>query len=118
MFVVFVVAREQLIRVAGSRSLADMIFRGDDRLEIHVCAVTTRQELHDLLFEAFQFPDYYGSNWDAFDECIRDVQVPSVIQIKHMNMLRSRLPKEADLLSDCLRRFALDHEPQITVHFS
>lgn len=29
-------------------------------------------EIHSLLAEALEFPDYYGKNWDAFDECIND----------------------------------------------
>ena len=29
-------------------------------------------EIHSLLASALEFPDYYGKNWDAFDECIND----------------------------------------------
>jgi hypothetical protein len=29
-------------------------------------------EIHSLLASALCFPDYYGKNWDAFDECIND----------------------------------------------
>ena len=95
-----------------------MYQRGNDNLVINVGSAKTSKELHDLLFEAFQFPDYYGSNWDAFDECIRDVPVPSSIQIIHFDVLQSRLPSEADLLSDCLQYFARNHEPKIKVRIS
>jgi ribonuclease inhibitor len=95
-----------------------MYRRGDDRLEIDVGTVTTRHELHDMLFQAFRFPDYYGGNWDAFDECIRDVPVPSMIQVTRFGMLRSRLPREAELMSQCLTEFAASHEPKITVQIS
>ena len=95
-----------------------MYRRGDDSLEIDVGNANTPQELHDLLFEAFQFPDYYGSNWDAFDECICDVVVPRVIQITHFETLRSRLPGEAKLMSDCLEHFVQSHEPKITVRIN
>jgi ribonuclease inhibitor len=95
-----------------------MFRREDDSLEIDVGTAKTPQQLHDLLSEAFQFPDYYGSNWDAFDECIRDIAVPSIIQISHFEMLRPRLPKEAELMSDCLEDFAQSHEPKITVRIS
>jgi RNAse (barnase) inhibitor barstar len=49
-----------------------MHHRTPDVLKIDVGSVTTREELHSLIAEAFGFPDYYGRNWDAFDECIRD----------------------------------------------
>ena len=95
-----------------------MYRRGENSLEIDVGTTKTRQDLHDLLFEALRFPDYYGSNWDAFDECIRDVPVPSVIQITHFEELRLRLPREAELMSRCLQEFAQGHEPTITVQIS
>jgi RNAse (barnase) inhibitor barstar len=95
-----------------------MYRRGDDRLEIDVGTAKTPEELHDLLFEAFQFPDYYGNNWDAFDECIRDVQVPSVVRITSFEKLRALLPREAKLLADCLHYFVENHEPKITVEIS
>lgn len=95
-----------------------MYRRGDDSLEIDVGAAQTRQELHRLLFEAFRFPEYYGMNWDAFDECIRDVSVPCVVRITHLEALRSRLPREAELFVLCLEDFAQSHEPRITVQIS
>ncbi len=95
-----------------------MYRRRDDSMEIDVGTVTTRQQLHDLLFQAFRFPDYYGSNWDAFDECIRDVPVPSVIQVRHFEVLRSRLPREAELMSGCLSDFTMSREPKVTVEIS
>jgi len=42
-----------------------MYRRRDGSLEIDVGTVKTPEELHNLLFEAFWFPDYYGKNWDA-----------------------------------------------------
>jgi len=96
-------------------ALVDMYLRGDHRLEIDVGTAQTCQELHDLLFEAFQFPDYYGRKWDAFEECIRDVAVPSVVQITNFEVLRSHLPTEAELMSGCLEDFVRCHEPKITL---
>lgn len=33
----------------------------------------TESALHDEVGAALQFPDYYGENWNAFDECIKDL---------------------------------------------
>jgi RNAse (barnase) inhibitor barstar len=34
---------------------------------------STYQALHNEVAAALQFPNYYGENWDAMDECITDL---------------------------------------------
>ena len=88
--------------------------RTPDALKIDVGSVATGQELHDLLFEAFRFPDYYGSNWNAFDECIRDVELPPHVEITGLEALRVRLPWEAEWLHRCVTEFAEERRHDIT----
>lgn len=41
---------------------------------MHVPAcVTTRDQLFDILVERLNFPSYFGRNWDALSECLRDL---------------------------------------------
>jgi hypothetical protein len=35
--------------------------------------VTTKGLLFELYSKSLKFPDYFGSNWDAFEECINDL---------------------------------------------
>lgn len=35
--------------------------------------ITTTEVLFDELAQRLQFPDYFGANWDALWECIRDL---------------------------------------------
>jgi len=35
--------------------------------------ITTKQELLSLFRICLRFPDYFGHNWDAFQECIHDL---------------------------------------------
>jgi RNAse (barnase) inhibitor barstar len=87
-------------------------------MKIDVSTPTTAEELHTLLAKEFRFPDYYGQNWDAFDECSRDVRVPETIEISGIDQLRTRLPREAKLLCQCLSSFAEEtHDPKITIYF-
>ena len=30
-------------------------------------------EMHAVIWHAFEFPDYYGCNWSAFWDCLKDM---------------------------------------------
>jgi RNAse (barnase) inhibitor barstar len=75
------------------------------QLIIDVGSVKSRDELHTLLAEKLNFPDYYGMNWDAFDECIRDFPPLGAIRITGISNLENALPREAALLRNCLGTF-------------
>jgi RNAse (barnase) inhibitor barstar len=74
-------------------------------LEIDVSAVRSGEALHALLSRAFEFPDYYGANWDAFNDCISSVPPPDVIRISGLESMRFRLPRDTKLFIECLRYF-------------
>ncbi|MFH1197588.1 MAG: barstar family protein [bacterium] len=42
-------------------------------IEIDINNVTSTRELFSVFIEKMKFPNYFGFNWDAFDECIRDL---------------------------------------------
>ena len=86
-----------------------------ETLNVDVGTVSTPQELHSLIAEAFHFPDYYGQNWDAFDECIRDVELPLRIEIVGLEGLRVRLPREAELFQRCVIAFIEESAHDITI---
>ena len=75
---------------------------GATRYCLDFSAITSIGALHESLFKAFSFPDYYGNNWDAFNECIAEIPMPAVIDVSGLFALRSRLPKDASLLMNCL----------------
>jgi len=88
-------------------------------MKVDVSAVRNSEELHDLLAKTFGFPAYYGKNWDAFNECIaEDARVSSVVEVSGIDQLRSRLPRDADLLRRSLTNFAEEsRDPKVTVDF-
>ena len=85
-------------------------------LELDLSNVDAPDSLHSLLASRFAFPDYYGGNWDAFDECARDVSLPDVISVTGLARLSRVLPREAWLLRACLRD--LEKEGRITCRWS
>src|SRR4051794_5039285 len=40
--------------------------------------LNTKEELLSSMARALSFPDYFGENWDAFNECINDLSWLSV----------------------------------------
>lgn len=43
------------------------------RVQLDGRQMTTRQQAHLELHDAFGFPDWCGTNWDAFNDCFGDV---------------------------------------------
>jgi RNAse (barnase) inhibitor barstar len=35
-------------------------------------------QFHPIVAQMFQFPDYYGKNWDAFEDCMDDFLVTNL----------------------------------------
>lgn len=46
---------------------------GFEVLTIDGEAIESKEELLDTIAEGFGFPDWFGRNWDALEECLRDL---------------------------------------------
>jgi RNAse (barnase) inhibitor barstar len=57
------------------RALSDWIVQRDLKLaELDGSCITSKGELLDAVARSLRFPDYFGRNWDALDECLRDLE--------------------------------------------
>jgi len=54
------------------------------------CGLSTRELLFDALSKELQFPDYFGRNWDALFDCLRDL---SWIPQKKVVLIHRDVPK-------------------------
>ena len=74
-------------------------------LKIEIKQGMDSEEIHSLLAKALEFPDYYGNNWDAFEECINDDSAsnpPEILIIKGWdNFVREHLAN-AKLFWSCI----------------
>jgi len=43
-------------------------------VKIDVSGVDSKSALLNAIGAAMKLPDYYGSNWDALEECLRDLE--------------------------------------------
>jgi hypothetical protein len=50
--------------------------------------VATKDQLFEAISRVLKFPDYFGGNWDAFEECLRDLSwlPPGVVFLKHTDL--------------------------------
>lgn len=67
--------------------------------------------LLDALSVAFQFPDYFGGNWNALDECIRDLSwlPPGDVMLSHEDVPlavdRASLSTYLSILKDAVEKW-------------
>ncbi len=75
-----------------------------DEAHLDVGSLTSSKDLHTAIAAAFDFPSYYGKNWDAFDECLSDSSLRK-IEITGISALIDALPRDASLLHLCLKDY-------------
>jgi RNAse (barnase) inhibitor barstar len=69
--------QHSILFVTPERSLAlmDMLLsKGDAVFPLDGAKITSKDELLRQLAQAMEFPNYFGNNWDALEECLRDLQ--------------------------------------------
>lgn len=65
--------------------------------------ISEKRELLRQLGHALRFPDYFGLNWDAFQECLSDAAAfndPGVLRVRleHSESVRRHVPGDFDML--------------------
>ena len=59
-------------------------------------------EMHQRIKSAFQFPDYYGENWDAFWDLIDGTRDNTMVEIQGISTMPKELKEEAGKMILCL----------------
>jgi len=91
-----------------------------DLIELDLGTIETSLDLHLMLRDRLQFPDYYGENWDAFWDCIRDDEqssMPTTLRLRGWDALQRRLPRDAKLLRKVLDDLA-NNRDEVTVEWA
>lgn len=60
-------------------------------ITIGCTSVETPAVLHELLAEAFHFPEYYGHNLDALYDCLTEVEEETQLILSNWHALEYRL---------------------------
>src|SRR5260221_8444864 len=67
--------------------------------------IKSKEALLAMLATQFNFPDYFGENWDAFDECIRDLSWLPIgeVKVKHADVPLANDVRNAKIYLEILR---------------
>jgi hypothetical protein len=91
-------------------------------IEIPV-GIHTSAEFLELVSRALEFPGYFGRNWDAFEECIRDLSwfPPGQVVLKHQDLpLAAEIPSlktYLEVLCGAVRKWSASGERSLVVVF-
>ena len=75
--------------------------------------------LHERIRKTFGFPAYYGRNWDAMWDCLRDVFFPAVprrIGVEGLGAMAGDLQKYSDTLREIFADLQAEY-PWVTVMY-
>lgn len=62
-------------------------------------------EVHKIIKEGLDFPDYYGENWDALWDCLTDMLgEPFKIELIGMENLDCKFKNASDKITEIFRR--------------
>ena len=96
---------------------------GDDStLVVRIPAnINRKRKMLALYSGQLRFPAYFGWNWDAFEECLRDLSwLDGVRQgiVAHRDLPVAESPEQQEIYLSILRdRFGIDQGPRVTVTF-
>ncbi len=75
-------------------------------MEVDLSKVETIEELHELLKKEFNFPDFYGMNWDAFWDAITGlVELPETIIFQYWDIFSEKFVKDSEILKELFSDF-------------
>ena len=78
-------------------------------------AVTSMEDIHKLLAQQLEFPEWYGGNLDALHDCLTDLHEETDVSIVHSEALLKTLGPGYVRLSRVLSD-AADENPYLKLH--
>lgn len=85
-------------------------------MDIDFKIIKSKQSLMERLKQIFNFPNYFGYNFDALEECLNDYCKNNYkLTIKNINKINPELKDDFIKLLEILGTFNTEHKNKITV---
>ena len=82
------------------------MYQYKDLYTIDFTNVNSYSQMHGIIKESLNFPDYYGCNWDAFWDCLTNMVGRKVhIEIIGLDIIERKFGQEAQNMVDILKEF-------------
>ena len=100
-------ARSGVYRVPQADEILDAL-RGSafDVVRVDLAAASDKEQLLEQLASALEFPQWFGRNWDALEDCLGDLAWRAgdghVLLVEGFERLRARRPDDFGVLLDIL----------------
>ena len=66
--------------------------------------ITSIDEVHQIIKDELDFPDYYGKNWYAFWDCLTDmVGDPLHMELIGFERIQNQFPRDAKIMLETLK---------------
>ncbi len=93
-------------------------FAFEGPIAIKLDQITTSTQLHQTLKTELSFPDYYGMNWDAFCDCMRDILENDKVELVFTGnkIFKRNFPREAKLMLEVLRELKQEYPENLFYH--
>ncbi len=92
----------------GLYRLAEDVELPDTLAYIDGVRLTSKDGMLDAFAEALAFPEYFGRNWDALEECLHDATLSAGLCIDRAGIPESADPESWEILLDILAASAED----------
>lgn len=77
---------------------------------LDLATIATVRDLHALMADVLDFPDWYGPSWDAFwDVIIGLVPMPETLRLVGWDGFEQRFPRDAWIMKKCLTELAEEY---------
>ena len=90
------------IHFATEEDAESLLAHGSLRVR-EIAPEATKESLLAEMAEALALPDYFGQNWDALEECLRDLELDGellVLVVRDAAKLWEQMPEEMATLVD------------------